>query len=82
MHGPDTCPKTRAELALSINNFNRETIIEMKNIKDLPNYIISLYKATVWKNRGLAQLREVNEQAVINSLDSTLRFYITHILKE
>ena len=66
----------------SINNFNRETIIEMKNIKDLPNYIISLYKATVWKNRGLAQLREVNEQAVINSLDSTLRFYITHILKE
>ena len=66
----------------NINNFNRETIIEMKNIKDLPNYIISLYKATVWKNRGLAQLREVNEQAVINSLDSTLRFYITHILKE
>ena len=54
----------------------------MKNIKDLPNYIISLYKATVWKNRSLAQLREVNEQAVINSLDSTLRFYITHILKE
>ena len=66
----------------NINNFNRETIIEMKNIKDLPNYIISVYKATVWKNRGLAQLREVNEQAVINSLDSTLRFYITHILKE
>ena len=66
----------------NINNFNRETIIEMKNIKDLPNIIISLYKATVWKNRGLAQLREVNEQAVINSLDSTLRFYITHILKE
>ena len=66
----------------NINNFNRETIIEMKNIKDLPNYIISLYKATVWKNRSLAQLREVNEQAVINSLDSTLRFYITHILKE
>ena len=66
----------------NINNFNRETIIEMKNIKDLPNYIISLYKATVWKNRSLAQLREVNEQAVINSLDPTLRFYITHILKE
>ena len=65
----------------NINNFNLETIIETKNINDLPNYI-SLYKATVWKNRGLPQLREVNEQAVINSLDSTLRFYITHILKE
>ena len=35
-----------------------------------------------WKNRGLAQLRDINEQAVINSPDSTLRFYITHILKE
>ena len=54
----------------------------MRNIKDLPNYIISLYKATVWKNRGLAQLRDINEQAVINSLDSTLHFYRTHILKE
>ena len=54
----------------------------MKNIKDLPNYIISLYKVTVWKNRGLAQLRDINEQAVINGLDSTLRFYITYILKE
>ena len=65
----------------NINNFNRETKIEMKNIKDLPNYIISLYKTTVWKNRGLAQLRDINEQAVINSLDSTLRFYIKHILR-
>ena len=55
----------------NINNFNRETVIEMKNIKDLPNYIISLYKAAVWKNKGLAQLRDINEQAVIK-----------HILKE
>ena len=53
----------------------------MKNIKDLPNYIISLYKAAVWKSRRLAQFRDINEQAVINSLDSTLRFYIKHILK-
>ena len=66
----------------NVNNFNRETITEMKNIKDLPNYIISLYKDTVCKNRRLAQLRDINEQAVINSLDSNLRFYITHILKE
>ena len=66
----------------NINNFNRETIIEMKNIKDLLNYIISLYKGTVWKNRRLTQLRDINEQAVINSLDTNLRFYITHILKE
>ena len=67
----------------NINNFNRETIIEMKNIKDLPNYI-SLYQDTVWKNWRLAQLRDTNEQAVINSLDSNLHFYITHrpILKE
>ena len=55
----------------NIYNFNRETIIEMKNIKDLPNYITSLYKATVWENRSLAQLRDINEQAVINSLDSS-----------
>ena len=48
----------------NLNNFNRETIIEMKNIKDLPNYI-SLYKDTVWKNRRLAQLKDINEQAVI-----------------
>ena len=54
----------------------------MTNIEDLPNYIISLYKDPVWKNRSLAQLRDINEQAVINSLDSNLRFYITHILKE
>ena len=47
----------------------------MKNIKDLPNYIISLYKATVWKNRGLAQLRDINEQAVINSLTFLLNTY-------
>ena len=54
----------------------------MKNIKDLPDYIISLYNDTVWKNRRLAQLRDINEQAVINSLDSNLRFNITHILNE
>ena len=54
----------------------------MKNIKYLPDYIISLYKDIVWKNRGLAQLRDINEQAVINRLDSNLRFNITHILKE
>ena len=65
----------------NINNFNRETIIEMKNIKNVPNYIISLYKDTGKKNRRLAQLRDINEQAVRNSLDSNLRFYITHILK-
>ena len=53
----------------------------MKNIKDLPNYI-SLYKDTVWKNRSQAHLRDINEEAVLNSLDSNLRFYITHILKE
>ena len=49
-------------------------------MKDVPNYyIMSLYKDTVWKNRRLAQLRDVNEQAVINSLDSILCFYITYI---
>ena len=37
------------------------------------NYI-SLYKDTVWKNRGLTQLRDINEQAVINSLDSIFTF--------
>ena len=74
-------PRCSFELFIQVDNFNRETTIEMKNIKDLPNYIISLYKAAVWKNRGLAQLRDINEQAVINSLDSALPFYIKHILK-
>ena len=46
--------------------FNLETIIEMKNMKELPNYTISLYKDTVWKNRRLAQLRDIKEQAVMN----------------
>ena len=41
----------------NINNFNHEIIIEMKNIKDLPNYIISLYKATVWKKQGLGTIK-------------------------
>ena len=48
----------------------------------MPNYIISLYKDTVWKNICLVQLRDINEQAVINSLDSNLRFCIAHIFKE
>ena len=33
----------------------------MTNIKDLPNYVMSLYKDAVYKNRRLAQLRDINE---------------------
>ena len=42
---PLACVRRHVQGYLStfnINNFNRQTIIEMKNIKDLPNYIISL----------------------------------------
>ena len=36
---------------IGVNNFNQFNIIEMTGMKDMPNYIISLYKDTVWKNR-------------------------------
>ena len=29
----------------------------MKNIKDLPDYIISLYKGTVWKKQASGTIR-------------------------
>ena len=62
----------------NVNNFNHETIYEMKNIKDLPNY--EAYTRTLFgKKRRHAQFKDINEQAVINSLDSNLRFYITHL---
>ena len=53
----------------------------MTNIKDVPNYIISLDKDTSWKNRCLVESkdRKMNEQALINNLESNLRFYIKHI---
>ena len=56
----------------------------MTDIKDVPNNLTRLYKNTVYKNRSLVihVLRDINEQVVINSLDSSLRFYINHIVKE
>ena len=80
MYRPNTVRRQVSNF--NLNDFNRETIIEMTKIKDVPNYIIRLYHSTVWKNRRLAKLRDINEQAVINSLYLNLRFYIIHILKE
>ena len=68
----------------NVQDFKHTTILEMTDIKDVPNYIISLCKDIVWINRRLAQLRDISEQAVMNSLDSSLRFYvyINHAVNE
>ena len=59
-----------SQTLINIKDFNCEIIIETTDIKDVPNCIISLYKDT-W---CLLQSRDrnINEQAVINSLDSFL----------
>ena len=35
---------------IGVNNFDQFNIIEMTGMKDMPNYIISLYKDTIWKD--------------------------------
>ena len=65
------------------DNFNRQTLIEMTEVDALQNNVISNYKDIILKNRKLAQRHDVkiNEQAIINSLNYNIRFYINHIAK-
>ena len=49
---------------ISVNNFNQFNIIEMTDMKDMPNYIISLYKDTIWKNRRASFSRKINDETV------------------
>ena len=65
------------------DNFNRHTLIEMTKVDTLQNNVITNYKDIILKNRKLAQWHDVkiNEQAIINSLNYNIRFYINHIAK-
>ena len=65
------------------DNFNRQTLIEMTEVDALQNNVISNYKDIILKNRKLAQRLDVkiNEQAIINSLNCNIRFYINHIAR-
>ena len=62
---------------------NRHTLIEMTEVDALQNNVVSNYKDIILKNRKLAQWHDVkiNEQAIINSLNYNIRFYINHIAK-
>ena len=65
------------------DNFNRHTLIEVTEVDAIQNNVISNYKDIILKNRKLAQQHDVkiNEQAIINSLNYNIRFYINHIAK-
>ena len=64
------------------DNFNRHTLIEMTEVDTLQNNVISNYKDIILKNRKLAQQHDVkiHEQAIINSLNYNIRFYIVTLL--
>ena len=65
---------------IGVNNFNQFNIIEMTGMKDMPNYIISLYKDTIWKNRRASFSRKINNETVMKSIDYNRRFYVNHII--
>ena len=65
---------------IGVNNFNQFNIIEMTGMKDMPNYIISLYKDTIWKNRRASFSRKINDETVMKSTDYNIKFYVNHIL--
>ena len=52
----------------------------MTGMKDMPNYIISLYKDTIWKNRRASFSRQINDKTVMKSIDYNIRFYVNHII--
>ena len=65
------------------DNFNRHTLIEMTEFDASQNNVISIYKDIILKNRRLAQQHDVNinDQAIINSLNYNMRLYINYIAK-
>ena len=65
---------------IGVNNFNQFNIIEMTGMKDMSNYVISLYKDTIWKNRRASFSRKINDETVMKSIDYNIRFYVNHII--
>ena len=61
---------------IGVNNFDQFNIIEMTGMKDMPNYIISLYKDTIWKTRRASFSRKINDETVMKSIDYNIRFYL------
>ena len=58
-----------------VNDFNQLiNIIEMTGMKDMSNYIISLYKDTVWKNRRTSSV--MND--VTSCDDSRVTLHTSH----
>ena len=52
----------------------------MTIMKDMANYIISLYKETIWKNRRASFSIKINDEIVMQSIDYNIRFYVNHII--
>ena len=67
---------------IGVNNFNQFNIIEMTGMKDMSNYIISLYKDTMWKNRRASFSRKINDETVMKISDYHIRFYVNHIIEK
>ena len=49
-------------------------------MKDMPNYSISLYEDTIWKNRRASFSRKINDETVMKSTDYNIRFYVNHMI--
>lgn len=71
------------EMPMGDDTFDRRRIVEMMGVKKgLENYIISLYKDTVWTYRNIAWSKSITgEQAIINTMESNAQFYIRFIHK-
>ena len=67
---------------LGVQDFNKHNIIEMSGVPPgIVNYFISIYKDIIWKNRNIAQLRDVSEAPIYNTLEDSASFYIKFIFK-
>ena len=65
---------------IGVNNFDQFNIIEMTGMKDMPNYIISLCKDTIWTTRRASFSRKINDETVMESIDYNIGFYVNHII--
>ena len=73
--------QTQQWLAYFNIKFTESTIIEMTNITEqLPNYIISQYKYTMFTKKKEAHYKTVTAQSITDKLDKDIRFYIEYIL--
>ena len=60
------------------NQFN---MLEMIDMNDMPSYIISQYKDTVWKKQMWGIFMGIDYKTVTNSIDFKIRFYVYHIFR-